>query len=538
MKKRMGALLAALLMLLAAVPALAAENSISSLCVWVSLNGDGSADIEEEWKIRSVYDGTEYYKALNNVGESAVSDLRVTDDRGMEYETLNGWDVDASFDEKANRCGIRPTDNGSYELCWGISEMGDRTYTISYHLENLVKHYEDADGFYYRFVSDGMSSAPEYAQVAVWMADGTAMTEENCEAWAFGYDGEVHFRDGEIDAWTTGSMGDSDYINLLVRFQPGWFSAPLTAGTFADVQDRALNADKYEMIEAMTVLGIVAVLALIVGVIVYRKRTHIVLADGTNLRRVRQRDIENREHPPCESIEENHALLRLGREVPNSPVSAYLIRWGLNQNATLERNPKDEDDAVLTLRCPPEGTPPEADLYEMFREVSFRGSLPLDAWQDWLEDHSYAMDRWKESMEDFGQRALIAHGWAQEDAKGKLRLTREGYDRYVELLGYRKTLQEIGRSGAPSVSDSQWRQLLVYAAYFELAKDVVPCFDRVPQEIWAEDPYYMDSSYYLFAAGCGRHYAEPPASESSGGGGSAFSSGGGGFSGGGGGGSR
>ena len=49
-------------------------------------------------------------------------------------------------------------------------------------------------------------------------------------------------------------MGDSDYINLLVRFQPGWFSAPLTAGTFADVQDRALNADKYEMIEAMTVL--------------------------------------------------------------------------------------------------------------------------------------------------------------------------------------------------------------------------------------------------------------------------------------------
>ena len=242
--------------------------------------------------------------------------------------------------------------------------------------------------------------------------------------------------------------------------------------------------------------------------------------------------------PPCESIEENHALLRLGREVPNSPVSAYLIRWGLNQNATLERNPKDEDDAVLTLRCPPEGTPPEAELYEMFHEVSFRGSLPLDAWQDWLEDHSYAMDRWKESMEDFGQRALIAHGWAQEDAKGKLRLTREGYDRYVELLGYRKTLQEIGRSGAPSVSDSQWRQLLVYAAYFELAKDVVPCFDRVPQEIWAEDPYYMDSSYYLFAAGCGRHYAEPPASESSGGGGSAFSSGGGGFSGGGGGGSR
>ena len=89
-------------------------------------------------------------------------------------------------------------------------------------------------------------------------------------------------------------------------------------------------------------------------------------------------------------------------------------------------------------------------------------------------------------------------------------------------------------SGAPSVSDSLWRQLLVYAAYFELAKDVVPCFDRVPQEIWAEDPYYMDSSYYLFAAGCGRHYAEPPTSESSGGGGSAFSSGGGGFSGGGG----
>lgn len=538
MKRRIGAILLVLMTLLAAVPALAAENGVASLCVWAALNEDGSADIEEEWTIRSVYDGTEYYKALNNVGEGAVSDLRVTDDRGVEYETLSEWDVDASFDEKANRCGIRQTGDGSYELCWGISEMGDRTYTISYHLEDLAKHYEDADGFYYRFVSDGMSSAPEYAQVVVWMADGTELTADDNSAWAFGYDGEVQFNDGRIEAWTQGSMSDSDYINLLVRFPSGTFDAPLTSGTFADVQDRALNAAKYERIEMLTVLGAFVALALGIGAFAYHKSTHIRLADGTNLRRVSKRNIEKREQPPCDSLEENHALLRLGGDKANSPVGAYLIRWGLNGTATLERNPKDKDDAVLTLNRPPEGALPETELYEMFREVSFRGSLPLEAWQEWLEDHSYAMENWKKTMDEFGQSALIAHGWAQNDAKGRLRLTREGYDRYVELLGYRKTLQEIGRSGAPAVSDAQWRKLLVYAAYFELAKDVVPCFDQMPREIWAEDPYYMDSAYYLFAAGCGRHYSEPPASANSGSGGSAFSSGGGGFSGGGGGGSR
>lgn len=69
------------------------------------------------------------------------------------------WDIDASFDEKAGKCGLLEIDGG-VELCWGITEYGRHDYTVSYDIGGLAGAYSDADGFNYRFIDPDQSIFP------------------------------------------------------------------------------------------------------------------------------------------------------------------------------------------------------------------------------------------------------------------------------------------------------------------------------------------------------------------------------------------
>jgi len=222
----------------------AEEDGINEIAITVSLNSDGSADITETWDIDNVYDGTEYYKALYNMDRMSVSNLTVTDDTGREYQLLSRWDTSASFADKAYKCGILENKKG-YELCWGISEMGDRTYTISYHLTGLVKRYSDSDGFYHQFISDDLSSSPRSASVEVYM-DGVPFTTDNADIWALGFEGGIHFENGIIVARSDGKLGGNDYINLLIGFDTSVFEPITASGTFADVKDKAIAEEKQQ----------------------------------------------------------------------------------------------------------------------------------------------------------------------------------------------------------------------------------------------------------------------------------------------------
>ena len=44
--------------------------------------------------------GTEIYLPYDNLEDSEFKNLTVTDDRGINYETVLNWNPNASFDEK------------------------------------------------------------------------------------------------------------------------------------------------------------------------------------------------------------------------------------------------------------------------------------------------------------------------------------------------------------------------------------------------------------------------------------------------------
>ena len=80
----------------------------------------------------------------------AEKDLEVFDEEGVDYEVEEEWNVDRSREEKTGRCGYHRTSEG-VEICWGIGKAGKRKYYIFYTLTNLVKSYDDYDGFCHSF---------------------------------------------------------------------------------------------------------------------------------------------------------------------------------------------------------------------------------------------------------------------------------------------------------------------------------------------------------------------------------------------------
>lgn len=135
-------LLVAPLMLLLISGTAYAKNNVSEIDISVTVRDDGSAYVVQNWQ-GTFEEGTENYIpiATKDIG---ISDLKVSDEKG-EYTFVDDWDIDADFDAKKRKCGINKTDDG-VELCFGITDYGEKKYAIEYVVTDFIKSYSDYDG--------------------------------------------------------------------------------------------------------------------------------------------------------------------------------------------------------------------------------------------------------------------------------------------------------------------------------------------------------------------------------------------------------
>lgn len=126
-------------------------NSVSKIEMDVYIDSYGNAKITEVWDAY-LSQGTEGYRPYTNLGNSSISNFSVSDDSGRTYESLPSWNVNANFDNKAYKSGLHYI-SGGVELCWGISDYGNRTYTLKYDISNFVTQYIDVQGIYFNFLN-------------------------------------------------------------------------------------------------------------------------------------------------------------------------------------------------------------------------------------------------------------------------------------------------------------------------------------------------------------------------------------------------
>ena len=202
------------------VPSLAlGQPRLKSLDVDVTLKGNGDARVTETRKMIITSQGTECYIPLYNLKGIHIKDIAVTDETGVQYQVLDGWDISATRKEKSQKCGLVSTHENSYELCWGLGDIGkadkaEKTYLVSYTLASLVKSYNEAEGFYHQFIAPDITPAPESASVTIHL-EGIPIDTSNARGWAFGYYGETWFRNNSFTCSSDDFSSDESIRVLL-----------------------------------------------------------------------------------------------------------------------------------------------------------------------------------------------------------------------------------------------------------------------------------------------------------------------------------
>lgn len=544
MRRKFIALLAACLCAAACCVPAAAANHVPEITIDVSLRPDGSAAVTQVWTA-DTGEGTEFYLSCRDSGYLTITDFSVSDEDGP-YPLLEEWDVDASFEEKARRCGVLETEEG-VELCWGISEYGRRRYTITYVLHGLVGAYADADGFNYRFV-DEMDLFPTDVALTIRSQDGTPLTEEACGVWAFGYDGDVWFEDGVIRAQSGTALDEGQHMTVMVSLEKGLL-APLrqSEGSFEEVKERAFQDSDYEegsfgdFLLGLLILLLAGALIALAAVLAAQWRK-------AKLRRRMKRVDYVRDAPNNGSLNVTHRLgaaCGLCRE--DALLGAYLLRLVID--GALE----PEEDAAspqvdLRLTRPPRSGDAYDDAFYTIMEAAAGadGLLQARELERYCDENGKPLAGFVDSCRQDADRTLIRAGcYRGAVCEGVKSLTQEGWRQLDEILGLKRFLLDFSLIQERGVAETAiWQDYLLYAHLLGIAGQVAPQIrrlypDALPQVERFERcigcaGYYDHLLYGVYE----RERQRMEAARSAGSGGRASFGGGGGFSGGGGGGTR
>lgn len=232
-----------LLLLLTAATAWATPR-LNDLSVDVLLLDNGDARITEVRQMNVEDTGTECYISIGNLNGSSIENVSVTDEIGTYYKRNTPWDSGRSRQAKSGQWGLVSTDNG-YELCWGLGESGERTYTVSYTVTGLLRSYSDYDGFNYMFVAENLNPPAEHARVTIRKENGE-FTDDEVGMWAFRFKGVVNLVDGCIVAETEDELSSDHAMIVMLQFEKDVFHPAVQAeGTFETVKERAFEGSDY-----------------------------------------------------------------------------------------------------------------------------------------------------------------------------------------------------------------------------------------------------------------------------------------------------
>ncbi|MEG0276219.1 MAG: DUF2207 domain-containing protein [Coprobacillus sp.] len=558
--------------LLSLTPISAASTQINDMRITAYINDDGSAHIQEVWDM-DVNKGTEVYKVFNNMGSSRLSNLKVKDNTGRQYQNIGEWDVDASKSEKNGKCGL-VTKSGGYELCFGIGNYGSKTYTFEYDVSNFVKQYKNDQGLNYAFFTD---LALDTRQATITLSSSQAFNKENSSIYAFGYHGDVNFMDGKVVMKTNQNVDSEQKMQLLMRMDNGMFKkAQATNQDFDDILADAKEGSDYSedgiplIIFGFIVVTIIGMAFFIFCIASFSKKIsnngkfifndHIPLKPKKEI--IMFRDI------PCDKdIFKFYYLAKKFKLIYNNDrggmIAAILLKWIQKGYIQFEKREekslgifKKDGFSIDFNKDIPCVYPFEEELLNYFKEAS-GGNVQLETkeFELWCKTNYEKIDDWFNHVEGYMIRDLQNKGLLTIEKRYskvmgfKISSDIDCYDASIReemehIYGLKAFLEEMSLINEKEVIEvKMWEEYLIYASILGIA-------DRVQEQLGELCPTFnqqseLDTIYtmhmvHMFAYNSMRasNNASQAARSDGFGGGASFGGGGGGFSGGGGGGVR
>lgn len=525
-----------------------AGPSLHDLDITVQLLDNGDARITEVRRMSIDGVGTECYIVMGFMNGSTVRDLTVSDETGLEFNNIGEWDVDASRSRKAGKCGIVTKSDG-YELCWGLGEEGERVYTVSYTVTDLVRAYDDADGFNFMFVAQDIKPAAEHARITFVRGDGSEEIPQNMvKMWAFRYDGDIEWQNGTVVAETASSMSSSQAMIVMLRFEKDLLHPQRSeSGSFEQLREKAFEGSSYSSsdgLDAETIFWIFIIVLIIIlspfiiaGYLIYM---------WLERRKANENLLWFRGIPYNGSLRNSYEVLNAYAYFSydnKNLVSAMVLRLISMGALAIEQHmvapsglkklvggsPKPMQLLAIKELHVNENTPDRfalSKLFYMFSEAAGDDNLlQPNELRRWMSSHSSSVEAFLNNIKPLRTKTAI-----RKDLKN-----------VRDVLGMRLFLKDFTLANERHATEvALWKEYLVYAELFGIAQQVRKDMMQINPDYLRMDEICRqlsnDHVVPLFTAATlsGIGDVQRAASRaSSGGGGWASSGGGGGFSGGG-----
>ena len=451
-----------------------ARPQLHDLNIRVVLKPNGDAEITETRQMSIDSEGTECYIVIGNLNGSELQNFSVTDESGTVYEPQSQWDIERSREWKTGKCGI-VTKRDGYELCWGLGENGQRTYTARYTVTNLLRSYPDGDAFNYMFVAEGVQPSPEHVKLLIMRDDSVALTDENTDVWAFRYRGDIAFFSDCIVAESSEPFRSRSAMIVMARFDKGLFQPTLAGeGSFEDMRAQAFEGSDYndEMTRqdkialAFFVLALVLVpLLLIFGYFFYvwHQRQRVMkdllwyrdLPYGGNLQQ-------------CNDV--LNAYKYMGADYDNL-LSACILR--LIDDGAISIQGKN----FVIHALPDDKQYPK--LLQMVHKI-FRDAAGSDTVLEAKELKSWMKNNHNQSYTDSFIQTL--------HTKTSIYQYRDQQEEVRKVFGLKKFLKEFTLLDERGVNEvGLWKDYMIYATLFGIAEQVIRDMKRINPEYFNMD---------------------------------------------------
>ncbi len=541
---------------------IAKANSLNSIDIKGNLDKNGTLHLEEIWQMRTNKD-TEIYKEEYNLGNMIIQNFKVRDEK-REYTKVNNWDINGSFNDKKYKYGINYTNNGP-ELCWGISEYGNKTYTISYDIVNAVFSTEDADVLYLRLIND-LNFPPKRFNIQI---SGFESFLDTLDVWGYGYKGYAYVDSGKIfmSNEENTSLKKGDYGVLLVKFPKGTFNINQdnTYNKYQTFNDVYKMAEKgtfdYNYNNKNTFLDIIVIIIsflsqfaifffIFLGVFKSKQKYKFgKLGKKIDIFKVNHfRDI------PCDKDIYKAYFIANAYNLNKKNTDFFgtiLLKW-LNENKiTIKKITKDKligtkEETCLDLNNFQSDLEIENKLFNMMYDASKDGILEEKEFEKYSKKNYKKIFKWFDQVEEYGRDLYISLNLVTKD-KSKYLIHDELKEEAIKLAGLKKYLQDFSMIDTKQPMEVKlWKEYLMYAQIFGIANYVAKQFKKLYPEVLVEMQAYnydigdiiLLNSFCHTAVVSASSARSAASSYSSGGGGFSSGGGGGGSFGGGGGGSR
>ena len=493
-------------------------NSIKSIDMDVYIDNNGNAVVTEVWNA-NLTKGTEGFRPYTKMGNSEISNFSVTDQTGTAYQSLSTWNTKASFSSKAYKNGINTISNG-VELCWGISNYGDNTYTLKYNISNFITQYADTQGIYFNF----LNLDQKVSNAKITIHSNYKFSLDNAKIWAFGNDGTINFVDGKIVLESGGKLSSSQYMVGLVRFESNIFNTANTSNQlFDDIYDSAMSTvsddsfDSWFMFRLFLTLFapyFVFMIFIILISRIFRRNKYNSNRDDIEYRtldlgtKIKNNEVKYFRDIPCDGdlfyaywVMIKYKILK-EEDCKKGLIGAILLKWikegyiELTQTKGGLLNLRDNNYAIMYKNIETPGFQKknisEKYLMRILRQASGDNNiLEAKEFERWCEENHSTMNRWmdtliKDTSTKLQQRRLILENITTSKKIWKTKTIITKYvdksvrDEALNLMGLKKFLLDYSLiSDRENVQVHILEDYLVFAQLLGIADKVEEQFSKL-----------------------------------------------------------